>query len=54
MVGAFKSGLERLNAFRALWECMGAFGWLDRQGKHNPTCMYGMYVWYVCMVSITI
>ena len=40
MIGAFYSGLGRLNAFRALWERMGAFGRLSRQGKDNPICMY--------------
>ena len=42
MVGAGKSGLERLNEFIALWVLMGAFGRLGSQGrlgrqdKHNP------------------
>ena len=39
--------MQRLNAFRVLLECMGAFGRLGRLGKHNPI-WYGMYVWYVC------
>ncbi len=37
--GASCSGLEGLNAFRAVWERMGAFGrlgTLGRMGKHNP------------------
>ena len=44
MVGASNSGLERLNALRALLERMGAFGRLGRQGKHNSICMYGMNI----------
>ena len=49
--GAFRNvlkGSERLNAFTAFWEHMGAFGRLGKLGKlgkHNPLCMlwYGMY-----------
>ena len=40
--GASRSGLESLNASRALWERVGAIERLVGLGKlckHNPTCM---------------
>ena len=46
--GSVLEGLEafgkRLNAFRTLWERMGAFLQARQAGKHNPSWydMYGM------------
>ena len=56
-LGTFASFLERfeafsksLNAFRALWERMGAFGRLSRLVSIIP---YGMACMYVCNIITT-